>query len=777
MTSAAGGHPFTSPASPPTKASLASWWDKFKKGNPKKEEPKEGPPGIFGVPLQESIKYAKVAISMNDQHGNSFIYGYIPIVIAKCGVFLKDKATDVEGIFRLSGSAKRIKDLQVVFNSPDKYGKGLDWAGYTVHDAANILRRYLNQLPEPIIPLDYYDKFRQPLSGGGTIDDAEAIKTYQRLISELPPLNRQLLLYILDLLAVFSSKADVNLMPAANLAAIFQPGIISHPDHEMSPADYRLSQDVLIFLILNQDNFLLGMRGSDDNEDHHDDKVPSEGYQSSDPRSQSKNGVDRHPSNASAGAESVKKFGLQRRGSTSSIQSASSPTVTPSTALSRRMTLPAKSRSPSVTTPTFPPRTPQSPRMPASPRFPERGQMHEGISPEQEVPDSVPEKAATTTTKAAPTGTATEQATDKPDGPRQPSSHGERTTSEFSEMVSPVEPPTDNNDSQLPQGPTEPSTTSTMQPPLRTPTKEKGFSSYFARSPGSESERKTSNKLRKKRIPGSQNPSAESSTASLNGATAHPPITAAHHIPPAANPISQQPPLLPISASPPNDLPALNTKTPSFQANIQASTPTDPHSRQLEPPASSVPHGRGVPSASTSSLVQQVSQTPSQASSLSSQSSQPEEGKAGEKTKHKSIWRKSAQKLNLGTAQATAQATADKLSGLISPPFVKPLNSNGSMNSLNSKGRRRSHSVGEQAGEASKEVSTLPQRGASASGQHTPNVENLGAIGWLQKKINDRKEKVERVEKERDPSAGPAQFPMLPTTPIAEVETPVSPKR
>ncbi|KAK6513339.1 hypothetical protein TWF281_004970 [Arthrobotrys megalospora] len=772
MSSAAGGHPFTSPASPPTKASLASWWDKFKKGNPKKEEPKEGPPGIFGVPLEESIKYARVAISMNDHNGNSFIYGYIPIVIAKCGVFLKDKATDVEGIFRLSGSAKRIKDLQVIFNSPDKYGKGLDWAGYTVHDAANILRRYLNQLPEPIIPLDYYDKFRQPLSGGGTIDDAEAIKTYQRLIGKMPDLNRQLLLYILDLLAVFSSKADVNLMPAANLAAIFQPGIISHPDHEMSPADYRLSQDVLIFLILNQDNFLLGMRGSDDN-DHPDDKVP-EGYQppsSDSPRNQSKNGLDRHPSNASAGAESVKKFGIQRHNSTSSRKSVSSPIVGP-IGLSRSNTLPSKNRSPSVTTPTFP-RTPQSPRMPVSPRYPQKGQMTEGISPDHEVPDIIPEKAA----DPSKTGAASEQPTGKSDGPRQPSSHGEKTTSEFSEMVSPVEPPT-NNDSQPAQTPTEPPTT---PHPLRTPTKEKGFSSYFARSPGSENERKTSNKLRKKRIPGSQNPSAESSTASLNGATPHPPMAVAQSIPPAANPTSQQPPLLPISASPPaaSEPLTLDTRTPSFQANIQASTPTDAHPRQLEPPIPGAPHGRGAHSASTSSLVQQVSQTPSQASSLSSQSSQPEDGKLAEKpNKHKSIWRKSAQKLNLGSAQATAQATADKLSGLISPPFVKPLNSNGSMHSLNSKGRRRSHSVGEKAGEIPKEVSTLPQRGASASGQHTSSTENLGAIGWLQKKINERKEKVEKVEKERDiATAGPPQFPMLPTTPIAEVEAPLSPKR
>lgn len=49
------------------------------------------PHGIFGVPLEESIRYANVAISLYDDNGQSYIYGYVPIVVAKCGVYLKEK--------------------------------------------------------------------------------------------------------------------------------------------------------------------------------------------------------------------------------------------------------------------------------------------------------------------------------------------------------------------------------------------------------------------------------------------------------------------------------------------------------------------------------------------------------------------------------------------------------------------------------------------------------------------------------------------------------------
>ncbi|KAH0253181.1 RhoGAP-domain-containing protein, partial [Aureobasidium melanogenum] len=135
--------------------------------------------------------------------------------------------------------------------------------------------------------------------------------------TELPPLNRQLLLYILDLLAVFASKSDLNKMTTPNLAAIFQPGLLSHPQHDMAPPEYRLSQDVLIFLIENQDSFLIGMHGT-----AADEKTVKE-VQSGAPTpktpgspltpARSRTLLGRSSSNASAGAESVRLFGNLRR--------------------------------------------------------------------------------------------------------------------------------------------------------------------------------------------------------------------------------------------------------------------------------------------------------------------------------------------------------------------------------------------------------------------------------------------------------------------------------
>lgn len=72
----------------------------------------ETPTGIFGVSLQSSIKYANVAISFMDDRGESSVYGYVPIVVAKCGVFLKEKGKHIYEPERLGLSADPFRPLQ-----------------------------------------------------------------------------------------------------------------------------------------------------------------------------------------------------------------------------------------------------------------------------------------------------------------------------------------------------------------------------------------------------------------------------------------------------------------------------------------------------------------------------------------------------------------------------------------------------------------------------------------------------------------------------------------
>ncbi|KAI8578349.1 hypothetical protein K450DRAFT_272959 [Umbelopsis ramanniana AG] len=236
---------------------ILAWWKKVTAANPKAENFQRlrvpvVEKGVFGIPLVESIKYAYSTISYMDDETHEQCYGVIPTIVAKCGSFLKEEGLYVEGIFRLSGSAKRIAMLQTFFDTPPHYGSQLDWRGYTVHDAANVMRRFLNYLPDPVIPRQFYHTFRELIDDQSLPNDDALIEAFQRMIERLPLPNQFLLLYILDMLSLFALNCKSHRMDASNLAAVFAPGILSHPDDQMSPAQYRRSQRVLEFLIDHQ---------------------------------------------------------------------------------------------------------------------------------------------------------------------------------------------------------------------------------------------------------------------------------------------------------------------------------------------------------------------------------------------------------------------------------------------------------------------------------------------------------------------------------------------
>lgn len=215
-------------------------------------------------------------------------YGKVPLVVVSCGSYLKANGLDVEGIFRLAGSNKRVKHLQVIFSQSPDYGAKLKWEGYTVHDAASLLRRYLSSLSEPLIPLSMYESFRTPLIQKPELmqyfkahpsDIAETDKTLKRIIitqrrkllkeysvlfSKLPAIQRRVLFYLLDMLAMFDMRSENNRMPSKNLAAIFQPSVLFHPDHDMNPDEYSINSLVVESMITYSHKILTAIQDEKD---------------------------------------------------------------------------------------------------------------------------------------------------------------------------------------------------------------------------------------------------------------------------------------------------------------------------------------------------------------------------------------------------------------------------------------------------------------------------------------------------------------------------------
>ena len=162
----------------------------------------------------------------------------------------------VHGIFQERGTPSRVRKLRQIFDTPDRYGKDIDWMGYTIHDIVGVLLLYLETLPEPIVPFDAYESFREvPI---GSIDGSNAITVYRDLIRNLRSSNRPLLLYLLDAASHFIYSGDINGLSTPLMASILQRAVLHHPDHESVPAELSINQTVLEFLIESIDQFLIG---------------------------------------------------------------------------------------------------------------------------------------------------------------------------------------------------------------------------------------------------------------------------------------------------------------------------------------------------------------------------------------------------------------------------------------------------------------------------------------------------------------------------------------
>ena len=596
----------------------------------------------------------------------------------------------------------------------------------------------------------------------GDFDHEQAIATYQRLITEMPPLNRQLLLYILDLLAVFSSKSDLNRMTSPNLAAIFQPGMLSHPSHDMAPKEYRLSQDVLDFLIENQDSFLLGMSGTA--ADEHTVREVQSGAPSPQATTPTTNGarvskaaLGRSASNASAGADSLRKFGVRRNVSVSSKQSkhstnVSSP-ITPSvgtpytnnstsSGVHRSNTLPSK-KSPGLSsagrfTKPLEPLTPTSARLAPSNFILEDDRMLSQESNSIQVPFA--QRSLSATSSITPTAEHPPQ--------MDPNSASVGNAKDNERLFSGQRLHLPN----LPVG-------IEGQPPSITPTRERKVSSFFSKSPTSDGERRESrqpNKLKKKRIPGSTNPSAHSSTNSLHAGQVAPdsPATPPFVTPLPTPGIGHHPRLDPLATVISGTSDAEATPTVEVPPQTLDGTPEAGALRLADP---------NVQQSSDATLKPAKSPPPSvnSHSSITDQSDFDQLDNSVARTDRKEKrhrWRlssshKSQDHVNLGPA-----ASGSDLGSNTGAAF--------SSTSVGSSHRPRK-SITDDSQQLGREPSstgfpsTSPIHGndvGSAIGKDkevSPENEKKGPIGWLKAKVQQAKEERKEREAEKDRAKSP----------------------
>ncbi|KFP06992.1 Rho GTPase-activating protein 24, partial [Calypte anna] len=167
--------------------------------------------GIFGQKLEDTVRYEK-------RYGNHLA----PVLVEQCVDFIRQWGLKEEGLFRLPGQANLVKELQDAFDCGEKpsFDSNTD-----VHTVASLLKLYLRELPEPVIPYTKYEDF---LSCAKMLSKEEemALKELEKQVKSLPAVNYNLLKYICRFLDEVQSYSGVNKMSVQNLATVFGPNIL-----------------------------------------------------------------------------------------------------------------------------------------------------------------------------------------------------------------------------------------------------------------------------------------------------------------------------------------------------------------------------------------------------------------------------------------------------------------------------------------------------------------------------------------------------------------------
>uniref|UniRef100_A0A3P9JYY4 Rho GTPase activating protein 22 n=1 Tax=Oryzias latipes TaxID=8090 RepID=A0A3P9JYY4_ORYLA len=102
--------------------------------------------GVFGQHLEETMTYEAQCGTPRE----------VPVLVEQCACFIREHGLKEEGLFRAPGQTNHVRELQDAF---DRGEKPVFDSSTDVHTVASLLKLYIRELPEPIIPFSKYTQF------------------------------------------------------------------------------------------------------------------------------------------------------------------------------------------------------------------------------------------------------------------------------------------------------------------------------------------------------------------------------------------------------------------------------------------------------------------------------------------------------------------------------------------------------------------------------------------------------------------------------------------
>lgn len=211
---------------------LPTFWDKFKFGGNEKSKHIN----VFGVELSEVTK--KYGVDSDLGVGPAQLR--IPIVVDDVIKALRQKDVSVQGIFRLNGNIKNLRELTEQINKTPLKSPG--FSNYSAVQLAALLKKWLREMPNPLLTFSFYDIW---ISSRREKDPSKCIRMLALAYCMLPRSHRNLLEVLLYFFSWVASFAEIDeetgsKMDTHNLATVIAPSILlsrGQADEVNQPSD------------------------------------------------------------------------------------------------------------------------------------------------------------------------------------------------------------------------------------------------------------------------------------------------------------------------------------------------------------------------------------------------------------------------------------------------------------------------------------------------------------------------------------------------------------
>ncbi|XP_061096873.1 ralA-binding protein 1-like isoform X2 [Conger conger] len=196
-----------------TAADVVKHWKEKKKKKKPPADPEPSAPEppavrpIFGVPLAEAVK--RTALYDGIQ---------LPAVFRECVDYIESYGMKCEGIYRVSGMKLKVDELKAAYDREEC--PCLE--DYDPHTVASLLKQYLRELPETLVPRELAARFEDAC---GCPADPDRLQEFRKLLAEMAPCSRLLLAWLVTHMDhVIAQEADTK-MNIQNVSIVLNPTV------------------------------------------------------------------------------------------------------------------------------------------------------------------------------------------------------------------------------------------------------------------------------------------------------------------------------------------------------------------------------------------------------------------------------------------------------------------------------------------------------------------------------------------------------------------------